>query len=220
MKTQLMTERQETTAEGHFVLENPRLLKIRLDGAALARQGAMVAYQGEIDFDFEGAGVGRFFKKVVTGENLQLMRCSGRGDVFLAHDAREIYLIELTGDGLSVSADNLLAFDDGIEWDINRIQGAGVTAGGLFNTTLRGSGLVAVSCHGTPVTLDTSTPTFVDSGSAVAWSLAATPTVKSSFKAKALIGRGSGELVQLRFDAPGFVVVQASEGPTVPEHTH
>ena len=220
MKTELTTERQETTADGRYLLENPRMLKIRVDGAVLARQGAMVAYQGELDFDYEGAGVGRLFKKVVTGENLQLMRCSGQGELFLAHDAREIYIIELTGDGLSVNADNLLAFDEGIDWDINRIQGAGIASGGLFNTSLRGSGFVAVTCHGTPVTLDTTTPTYVDTQSAVAWTLSATPTVKSSFKAKALIGRGSGELVQLRFEAPGFVVVQASEGPTVPAHSH
>jgi len=36
----------------------------------------------------------------------------------------------------------------------------------------------------------------------------------------ALIGRGSGEAFQLAFAGPGFVVVQASEGLTVPPHNH
>ena len=39
-------------------------------------------------------------------------------------------------------------------------------------------------------------------------------------KAGALIGRGSGEAVQLAFRGQGFVLVQASEGPTVPPHNH
>jgi hypothetical protein len=37
---------------------------MRLNGELLARQGAMVAYQGQITFAYEGAGgVGRFLKK-------------------------------------------------------------------------------------------------------------------------------------------------------------
>ena len=36
----------------------------------------------------------------------------------------------------------------------------------------------------------------------------------------ALIGRGSGEAFQLFFEGRGFVVVQASEGPEVPTHSH
>ena len=38
--------------------------------------------------------------------------------------------------------------------------------------------------------------------------------------AGALIGRGSGEAFQLAFSGQGFVVVQASEGPVVPKHSH
>jgi uncharacterized protein (AIM24 family) len=36
-------------------------------------------------------------------------------------------------------------------------------------------------------------------------------------KAGALIGRGSGEAAQLAFQGEGFVLVQASEGPIVPQ---
>lgn len=39
-------------------------------------------------------------------------------------------------------------------------------------------------------------------------------------KLKALVGRGSGEVAQIRFDGQGFVIVQASEGPSVPAHNH
>jgi len=80
-------ERTEDAPAG-MSLQNPRLLKVRLAGDVLARQGAMVAYQGQVQFAYEGAGgVGRFLKKALTGEGVPLMRCTGRGDLFLAHDA-------------------------------------------------------------------------------------------------------------------------------------
>jgi len=54
----------------------------------------------------------------------------------------------------------------------------------------------------------------------VAWSSSLQTSVRKTVTAGALIGRGSGEAFQLAFAGQGFVVVQASEGPTVPPHTH
>ncbi|MFD0853204.1 AIM24 family protein, partial [Actinomadura adrarensis] len=56
--------------------------------------------------------------------------------------------------------------------------------------------------------------------SAVAWSQGLHVGVNKTFKAGALIGRGSGEAMQLAYQGQGFVLVQASEGPTVAPHTH
>ena len=69
------------------------MLRARLAGSELlARQGAMVAYQGTVELAYEGAGgVGRFLKKALTGEGVPLMRCRGTGDVFLAQDAHELH---------------------------------------------------------------------------------------------------------------------------------
>ena len=125
--------------EQRFALQNPQMLRVHLGGDVLAVKGAMVAYQGQIRFDHEKAGsVGKLFKKVVTGEDVSLMRVSGEGDVFFASEAGFVFLIDLTGDALSVNARNLLAFDSTIDWDIKRVQGAGMLSGGLFNTTLAG----------------------------------------------------------------------------------
>jgi uncharacterized protein (AIM24 family) len=79
MRSDLFGNNLETTSEESLSLQNPRMLKARLEGAELlARQGAMVAYQGQIDFAYEGAGgVGRFLKKALTGEGVPLMRCRG-----------------------------------------------------------------------------------------------------------------------------------------------
>ena len=116
----------EVQAQQRFALQNPQMLRVHLGGDVLAVKGAMVSYQGQIRFDHEKAGsVGKLFKKVVTGEDVSLMRVSGEGDVFFASEAGFVFLIELTGDALSVNARNLLAFDSTIDWDIKRVQGAG-----------------------------------------------------------------------------------------------
>jgi uncharacterized protein (AIM24 family) len=221
MQSALFGENLEAKSEEYFTLQNPKMLRVRLNGEVMARQGAMVAYQGQLDFDYQGSGgVGKFLKKMLTGEGLPLMRCRGQGDLFLAHNADEVHLIYLDGDGLTVNGPNILAFDPGISWDIRRVEGAGMMTGGLFNTTLTGTGWVAVTTHGAPVVLETDQPTFADAQSAVAWSTSLSTRIHSSFKVGSLIGRGSGEAVQLAFSGRGFVIVQASEGPVVPPHSH
>jgi uncharacterized protein (AIM24 family) len=79
---------------------------------------------------------------------------------------------------------------------------------------------VAITTDGDPVVLRTDAPTFADADAAVAWSSSLTTTVNSSLKAKALIGRGSGEAFQLMFQGQGIVIVQPSEGAVVPPHSH
>ena len=46
----------------------------------------------------------------------------------------------------------------------------------------------------------------------VAWSANLQTQLKTSFKAGALLGRGSGEALQVSFYGQGFVIVQPSEG--------
>ncbi|GIH99762.1 AIM24 family protein [Planobispora takensis] len=206
-------------APGHFAQQNNKMLRVQLNGEVLARQGSMVAFQGQMDFDYEGSGgMGRFLKKMVTGEGTPLMRVRGQGMLFLADKAQDVHLFYLQNEALTVNGSNLLAFDPQLTWDIQRVQGAGVAAGGLFNTTITGTGWVAVTAYGAPVLLDTSqAPTFADGQSAVCWSAGLQVGVNRTFKAGALIGRGSGEAVQLAFRGQGFVLVQASEGPIVPQ---
>jgi len=211
----------EAQTQDAFTLQNSKMLRVPLRGEVMARQGSMVAYQGQMEFDYQGSGgVGRFIKKALTGEGVPLMRCRGEGDLFLAHDADEVHLVRLEQDALTVNGPNILAFEPGISWDIHRVEGASMFAGGLFNTVLSGSGWVAITAHGSPVVLQTDAPTYVDVQSAVAWSAGLQSSVHRSMKLGAMIGRGSGEAVQLAFAGQGFVIVQASEGPTVPPHSH
>jgi uncharacterized protein (AIM24 family) len=198
--------------------QNSKLLRVRLGEPFMARQGAMVAYQGNVEFAYQGGGASKFIKKALTGEGLPLMRCEGQGDVFLAERAYDVHLLNLNNAGLSISGKNVLAFSSSLDWNIERVKGGSMVAGGLFNTTLRGTGWVALTTDGPPVVLNAAeAPTFADTNAIVAWSANLQTQLKTSFKAGALIGRGSGEALQVSFHGQGFVIVQPSEGiPPVP----
>jgi uncharacterized protein (AIM24 family) len=202
-----------------FTLQNPRLLKIELSATnVMARNGAMVAYQGDVRFEHKGGGLGRLLKKAATGESLRLMEATGSGELFLAKDAMLVHVLSLNNDSLTVSGQNILAFEAGIEWDITRIKGgaSGMLAGGLFNVELRGSGLVALVSDGEPLRLNVAeAATFVDPQAAIAWSSGVRSDLKTDVQAKSLIGMGSGESVQLAMSGEGWVLVQPSEGRQV-----
>jgi uncharacterized protein (AIM24 family) len=202
---------------GPVALQNARLLRCSLDGdrAVVARQGTMVAYQGDIDFERQGAGgLGKALKRAATGEGLSMMRVDGTGDVFFADTAQHVFLLELGGGpGLSVNGRNVLAFDAGLDWDIERVKGANLLAGGLFNTTLTGRGWVALVSDGEPVVLRTDdAPTFVDVNALVAWTGGLQTRIVNTVSAKTLVGLGSGEAFQMAFEGSGVVIVQPSEG--------
>ena len=178
----------------------------------------MVAYQGDVTFEHAGSGgLGRMLKKAVTGEGVQLMKVTGRGEVFLADQAQDIHLIYLENDMITVNGPNLLAFDTGIDWDIHRVEGAsGMMGGGMYNMALHGTGWVAIISDGPPVLLNVAAaPTFADAQAAITWSSGVQTGIRTDFKMKNLIGRGSGETVQMSFQGQGWVLVQPSEGQVV-----
>ena len=135
--------------------------------------------------------------------------------MFLADQAQDIHLIYLENDSITVNGPNLLAFDAGIDWDIKRVQGASaMMGGGLFNIALHGTGWVAILSDGPPVLLDVAAaPTFADAQAAITWSSGVTTGIKTDVKLKNLIGRGSGESVQMAFAGPGLGAGPAVRGP-------
>ena len=210
---------KEVESQNAFSLQNSKLLKVELNQVTIqAKLGSMVAYQGDVRFEHAGSGgMGRMLKKAMSGEGTKLMKVTGSGEVFLADQAQDIHLIYLENDFITVNGPNLLAFDSGIDWDIKRVQGASsMMGGGLFNMELRGTGWVAILSDGPPVLLNVaSAPTFADAQAAITWSSGVTTSVKTDVNLKTLIGRGSGESVQMAFSGQGWVLVQPSEGRVV-----
>jgi uncharacterized protein (AIM24 family) len=211
-----LAQYNETQSTDSFALQNSKLLKVRLDQVTIqAKLGSMVAYQGDVSFEHAGSGgLGRMLKKAVTGEGQSLMKMTGTGEVFLADTAQDIHLIYLENDKITVNGPNLLAFDSGIDWDIERLQGAsGMMGGGLYNTSLQGTGWVAILSDGPPVLLNVAQAPDVRrraGGDHVV--VGVSTSIKTDFKMKNLVGRGSGESVQMAFQGQGWVLVQPSRG--------
>ncbi len=105
-----------------FTLQNPRLLKVELsETSVMARNGAMVAYQGDVRFEHKGGGLGRLLKKAATGESLRLMEATGSGELFLANQAMLVHVLRLSGDALTVYGAIFLAFVRGFVWVFSRV---------------------------------------------------------------------------------------------------
>jgi uncharacterized protein (AIM24 family) len=212
---------QETETTESFSLQNSKLLKVELQQVTIqAKLGSMVAYQGDVTFEHAGSGgVGRMLKKAVSGEGTDLMKITGTGEVFLADQAQDIHLLKLENDFITCNGANVLAFDAGIDWDIKRVEGggmgavAGAMAGGLSNMSLQGTGWVALISSGPPVllTIGPDTPTFADAQAAITWSSGVQTSLKADMNMKTLIGKGSGETLQVAFSGEGWVLVQPSE---------
>ena len=94
------------------------------------------------------------------------------------------------------------------------MEGAsGVLAGGLFNLELSGTGWVALLSDGPPMLLQLGgEPTFADPQAAITWSSGVKTSVKTDANLKTLIGRGSGETLQMQFSGDGWLLIQPSEG--------
>ncbi|MDH4147429.1 MAG: AIM24 family protein [Acidimicrobiia bacterium] len=236
MRSDIFSHVEQQVQELGFVLQNSKMLKATINGNAFfARRGAMVAYQGQTRFEYQGitSGEGSMKDKMMkaakgatTGEGVPLMKVSGQAEVFLADESADIFLIDLDGsDALSINGSNVLAFSETLSYDIKMLTNAGVFAGaGLFNTFLTGTGRVAITSKGTPLVLDCSQqPTYVDPNAAICWAANLQVQMQRSEGMGGLIGRSSGEHLQMMFHGPGFVVVQPHEnragvGPTGTEN--
>ncbi|MEJ8650471.1 TerD family protein [Streptomyces sp. MS1.AVA.3] len=197
--------------------QNSRLIRVDLgvDGQpVLARQGSMVLYQGKVDFGYKGAGFRGRIVGNATGQEMQLMRCTGQGQVFFAENSAHVHPIELQGDAICVSAESVLAFDESLQHEVRRIEGHGIPGGALFTMQFQGTGTLVVKTQGTPVVLPVTPTTFADANAIVAWSAASQVIISSqvSLRRHAFPGH-SGETVNLQFrGAPGnFIVVQPYE---------
>lgn len=208
---------QEDKGQGFFELETERLLEVNLEGLVWSKAGAMVAYHGKIKFEREGVfehGVGAMFKKALTGEGASLMKAKGQGKLYLADSGKKIIILHLENEAIYVNGNDLLAFEPTIKHHIKIMKKvAGMMSGGLFNVRCEGTGLVAITSHYEPLTLRVTpgNPIFTDPNATVAWSGNLQPDFQTDISLKTLVGRGSGESIQMKFEGNGFVIVQPFE---------
>lgn len=208
---------QDDSARDYFQLENDRMLEVNLDSLVWMKAGAMVAYVGQIKFTREGLldkGLGTLLKRGVTGEGAKLTKAEGRGRLYLADSGKTIRILKLQGESIVVNGSDLLALEPTIEWEIKMMKKlAALVSAGFFNVRLSGSGMIAITSHFEPITLQVrpDQPVRTDPNATIAWSGNLQPEFKTDVSLKSFFGRGSGESIQMEFAGEGFVVVQPYE---------
>src|SRR5688500_3674883 len=181
------------------------------------KTGGMKAYFSQIKFEREGVlehGLGKFFKKALTGEGTRLTKANGQGTMYLADEGKSIQILQLNGESIFVNGNDLLAFEPALKWDITMMRKlSAMLAGGLFNVKLEGHGMLAITTHHEPLPLvvHSGLPIRTHPSATLAWSGTLTPEFKTDISLQTFLGRGSGESIHMEFNGQGFVVIQPFE---------
>ncbi|WP_086831866.1 AIM24 family protein [Streptomyces sp. NRRL B-24572] len=197
-----------------MTLQNAKSVKYTVNGEMHARQGSMIAFRGDLQFERKGQGIGGMLKRAVTGEGLALMAVRGQGEAWFAHEAQNCFIVEIEQcEAFTVNGRNVLCFDATLHYDIRTVKGAGMTGGGLFNSVFSGYGKIALMCEGNPIVIPVTpqAPVYVDTDAVVGWSEQLHTSLHRSQSLGSMIRGGSGEAVQLKLEGQGFVVVRPSE---------
>ncbi|GAB2820520.1 AIM24 family protein [Streptomyces daliensis] len=206
-----------------MTLQNNKSIKYVVNGECYARQGAMVAFRGNLQFEKKGQGVGGYIKRKVTGEGLPLMAVRGQGEAWFAHEAASCFIVEMSpGDELSVNGRHVLVFDATLSYDVKVVKGAGMTGGGLFNSVFTGHGKLGLICEGEPIVIPVSpqAPVYVDTDAVLGWSARLHASLHRSQSFGSMLRGGSGEAMQLALEGEGFVIVRPSEAQPQQPGTH
>lgn len=206
-----------------FETVNELTLKVTFDNRERihAKAGAMIGFQGSLNFDKELLGPGRSAGNAImgqitrrlTGENLPLMLVTPQGNAvgYFANLAQHVVVLNLQpGERVSVESENILAFTESCQYSV-RFLGAGIISQkGLFTSTLTGPGQCALLCDGNPIALNA--PCGVDPDAFVLYVGQEDPQFRTQISWKNFIGQASGESYFLEFSDPRTtVIIQPSE---------
>ncbi|MFI0353714.1 AIM24 family protein [Actinomadura sp. 9N407] len=202
-----------------FRMNGSRMLAVDLAGETIrALNGSMVAYEGQMAFKRQGMtggeGLRGALKRRIAGEGITLMEISGQGTVYLASQATEVTLVPLNGDTLFVESESLLAIEGGLQTGVHFVGLRGMGTGqGLATTKVEGHGLVAILSDGPAIALEVTPqmPLCVDPHAYVAHHGQLQQDVVTDVNWRTVLGQGSGESVQFRYQGHGLVYVQPAE---------
>ncbi|MFF8384461.1 AIM24 family protein [Streptomyces kanasensis] len=208
----------EQQSQDRYTVQNPQLLRVALTGHddVLARKGAMVAYQGLMDFDGEIQNQSQRTAHATTGEGLDLMRCSGQGTVYLANLAQYIHVVDVDQDGLTVDSAYVLALDSTLHTEVIAVDSQyGISGSGKYQLNISGRGQVALMTSGQPLMMQVTPDKYVnvDADAIVAWSSSLRVQMQAQTHSSNVRRRRgtTGEGWELNFLGHGFALVQPSE---------
>lgn len=205
-----------------FRLQGSKVLAVDMTGDAVkAKNGAMVAYDGQMAFkkmSGGGEGIRGMVTRRLTGESMEVMEVKGHGTCYFADRASEINLVRLSGEKLYVEASNLLATEAALRTGTTFTGLRGASQGnGLFTTTVEGVGQAAITSDGPAVVLrvTSGTPLNVDPGAYIAHTGNLRQDFQTGVSWRSFLGESGGESFQIRFEGEGLVYVQPSERNTI-----
>ncbi|MCZ7458097.1 AIM24 family protein [Streptomyces sp. WMMC940] len=217
MQSPLFSHAEQQSQE-RYVVQNPQLLRVALTGQedVLARKGAMVAYQGLIDFDGEYQSRNQRNARARTGEGLDLMRCSGQGTVYFANLAQYVHVVDVDQDGMTVDSAYVLALDSTLHTEVIAVDSQyGISGSGKYQLNISGRGKVALMTSGQPLMMQVTPDKYVnvDADAIVAWSSSLRVQMQAQTHSTGVWRRrgNTGEGWELSFLGQGFALVQPSE---------
>ncbi|MCX4548359.1 AIM24 family protein [Streptomyces sp. NBC_01387] len=208
----------EQQTQDRYTVQNPQLLRVTLAGYddILARKGAMVAYQGLIEFDAEYQSHQEQRARAYTGEGLDLMRCHGQGTVYFANLAQHVHVVDVDHEGLTVDSAYVLAMDSSLNHTVVAVDSQyGISGSGKYQLNITGQGKVALMTSGQPLMMQVTPDKYVnaDADAIVAWSSGLRVQMQAQTHSSGVRRRrgSSGEGWELSFLGQGFALVQPSE---------
>ena len=205
----------EKGAQGErFEQESERMLRIDVDGGVWLKPGAAIAYRGAVAFERLPTLGADSLKDAAFRELAPLVCAKGKGRLYCGRRGSHVRIIRLSGESITVSWDELLAFEQSLQFDPHFVaHGIGLAAGGLITMRLSGHGAFAIATHGEPLTLrvERDQPVSTDPHATIAWSGNLTPRLQTDLSWRSLFGHGGHEPVQMLFEGEGFVIVQPYE---------
>ncbi|QKW09031.1 AIM24 family protein [Streptomyces sp. NA04227] len=208
----------EQQSPDRYTLQNPQLLRVALQGHddVLARKGAMVAYQGLLEFDAEIQTSGQRRARANTGEGLDLMRCHGQGTVYFANLAQYVHVVDVDHNGLTVDSSYVLAMDSTLHHEVIAVDSQyGISGSGKYQLVITGTGKVALMTSGQPLMLQVTPDKYVnvDADAIVAWSNGLRVQMQAQTHSSGVWRRrgNTGEGWELSFMGTGYALVQPSE---------
>ena len=199
---------EKTNSQGcPFVIVGDSMVRVNINKELFwLRPASMAAHSGSLHFARDpgliNEGLVLFLYKAFTGETSFLGVAEGRGQLYLANGNHQVILLYLDNEAINLQGCSVLAFEDRLEHSVQMMgNAAGVIVGGLYSLHLEGSGWVAFTSCGSPVTVKCDDTLSCVPIKALAWSEGLVPQVQSDVTRVNLMGRGVTDMLHMVFTA-------------------